>query len=62
MCTSRKLKSRGITIIPANSGVLLRNPAFLFDYIHLNASGHKELATRLLPLVISAVGGPSPGG
>jgi acyl-CoA thioesterase-1 len=57
-----KLKSRGITIIPANSSVMLHNPAFRYDYIHLNASGHKELATRLLPLVISALGGPSPGG
>jgi acyl-CoA thioesterase I len=57
-----KLKSRGITIIPANSSVILHNPAFRYDNIHLNASGHKELATRLLPLVISTLGGHSPGG
>jgi lysophospholipase L1-like esterase len=57
-----KLKSRGITVIPANMSVVLHNPAFKYDYIHLNAAGHKELATRLLPLVISALGGPSPGG
>ncbi len=57
-----KLKSSGITIIPANGSIILHNPAFRYDYIHLNASGHKELATRLLPLVISALGGHSPGG
>lgn len=57
-----KLKSRGITIIPANMSVVLHNPAFRYDYIHLNAAGHKELATRLLPLVASALGGRSPGG
>jgi lysophospholipase L1-like esterase len=54
-----KLKSRSITVIPANMSVVLHNPAFKYDYIHLNAAGHKELATRLLPLVISALGGPS---
>jgi acyl-CoA thioesterase I len=50
-----ELKSRAITIIPANSAVLLRDPAYRNDYIHLSPAGHKELATRLLPLVISAL-------
>jgi acyl-CoA thioesterase-1 len=57
-----KLKSRGITIIPANAGVVLQNPGFRIDTVHLNAAGHKELATRLLPLVIRALGSPSPSG
>jgi acyl-CoA thioesterase-1 len=57
-----KLKSRGITIIPANAGVVLQNPGFRIDNVHLNAAGHKELATRLLPLVIRALGSPSPSG
>lgn len=57
-----KLKSRGITVIPAHAGVVLQNPSFRADNVHLNTSGHKELATRLLPLVISALGGLSPGG
>ena len=57
-----KLKSRGITIIPANAGVVLQNPRLSADDVHLNAAGHKELATRLLPLVISALGSPSPSG
>jgi acyl-CoA thioesterase-1 len=54
-----KLKSRGITIIPANAGVVLQNPGFKTDNVHLNAAGHKELSTRLLPLVIRALGSPS---
>jgi acyl-CoA thioesterase I len=57
-----ELKSRGITIIPANAGVVLQNPGFRIDNAHLNAAGHKELATRLLPLVIRALGSPSPSG
>ena len=57
-----KLKSRGITIIPANAGVVLRKPGLRADDVHLNAAGHKELATRLLPLVIRAVGSPSASG
>ena len=57
-----KLKSRGITIIPANAGFVLQNPGFRIDNVHLNAAGHKELATRLLPLVIRALGSPSPSG
>ena len=57
-----KLKSRGITIIPANAGVVLQNPRLSADDVHLNAAGHKELATRLLPLVIRALGSPSPSG
>ena len=56
------LKSRGITIIPANAGVVLQNPGFRIDNAHLNAAGHKELATRLLPLVIRALGSSSPSG
>jgi acyl-CoA thioesterase I len=57
-----KLKSRGITIIPANAGVVLQNPGLRADDAHLNAAGHKELATRLLPLVIRALGSPSQSG
>jgi acyl-CoA thioesterase I len=57
-----KLKSRDITIIPANAGFVLQNPGFKIDNVHLNAAGHKELATRLLPLVIRALGSPSPSG
>ena len=57
-----KLKSRGITIIPANAGVVLQNPGLRADDVHLNAAGHKELATRLLPLVIRALGSPSQSG
>ena len=57
-----KLKSRGITIIPANAGVVLQKPGLRADDVHLNAAGHKELATRLLPLVIRALGSPSSGG
>ena len=57
-----KLKSRGITIIPANAGAVLQNPGLSVDDVHLNAVGHKELATRLLPLVIRALGSPSSGG
>ena len=57
-----KLKSRGIIIIPANAGVVLQHPRLRADDVHLNAAGHKELATRLLPLVIRALGSPSSGG
>ena len=57
-----KLKSRGITIIPANAGVVLQNPWLRADDVHLNAAGHKELAMRLLPLVIRVLGSPSPSG
>jgi lysophospholipase L1-like esterase len=57
-----KLKSRGIIIIPANAGVILQNPGLSADDVHLNAAGHKELATRLLPVVIRALGSPSSGG
>jgi acyl-CoA thioesterase I len=57
-----KLKSRGITIIPANAGVVLQNPGLRADNVHLTAAGHKELATRLLPFVIRALGSPSPSG
>jgi lysophospholipase L1-like esterase len=57
-----KLKSRGITIISANAGVVLQNPGLRADDVHLNAAGHKELATRLLPLVIRALGSPSQSG
>ncbi|MBV9877611.1 MAG: hypothetical protein JO025_22990 [Verrucomicrobia bacterium] len=57
-----KLKSRGITIIPANAGGVLHKPGLSADNVHLNAAGHKELATRLLPLVIRALGRPSSGG
>src|SRR5258707_15785751 len=38
-----KLKSRGITIIPANAGVVLQNPGFRIDTAHLNAVGHKGI-------------------
>jgi len=34
-----KLKSRGITIIPANAGVVLENPGLRADDVHLNAAG-----------------------
>jgi acyl-CoA thioesterase I len=57
-----KLKSRGITIIPANAGVVLQNPGLRADDVHLNTAGHKELATRLLPLVTRALGSPSKSG
>ena len=57
-----KVKSRGITIIPANAGVVLQNAGLRADDVHLNAAGHKELATRLLPLVIRALGSPSQSG
>ena len=57
-----KLISRGITIIPANAGVVLQNPGLKADEGHLNAAGHRELATRLLPPVIRALGSLSPSG
>lgn len=57
-----KLKSRGITIIPANAGVVLQHPGFRIDNVHLNAAGHKELAIRLLPPVIRALGSLSSSG
>jgi hypothetical protein len=57
-----KLKSRGITIIPAGASVVLQNPWLRNDNVHLNAAGHKELATRLLPLVIRGAWKPSPSG
>jgi hypothetical protein len=55
-----QLKSRGIIVIPEIAATM---PLTLkqTDKIHLTPEGHKILATRLLPRVISALGGSSSG-
>jgi acyl-CoA thioesterase I len=51
-----RLKGRGITVIPETAGGL--SVAYRqADKIHLTAEGHKLLAERLLPRVISALSG-----
>jgi acyl-CoA thioesterase I len=50
-----QLKSRGITVIPESTADIATTYR-QSDHKHLTVEGHKLVATRLLPLVISALG------
>jgi acyl-CoA thioesterase I len=50
-----KLTSRGITVIPMN-GAKLSPEDHQADGRHLNAAGHRAIATQLLPQVQAALG------
>jgi len=56
-----QLKSRGITVIPESTADIAMTYR-QSDHKHLTVEGHKLVATRLLPLVISALGGSHSSG
>jgi lysophospholipase L1-like esterase len=55
-----RLRARGIKIVPE---MTVRMPENLkqSDDIHLSPEGHRVFASKLLPWVIAALGGPHPG-